>query len=164
MSQTSRRQVMKWGLFTAAGVVAPLGALSPFVRYAFAAETPASGKGDIPGVPTGLPPSPTFGVAPFSQPLPRFDVLPRNPVSTLSPAPTAQSNQTQQPLDPNLVGGQTGLTGPIEGRPPGPIWAHQLFSTMPPRVAIEVTTQGVRANTSYNPGVPASLNSGIDTT
>lgn len=161
-AQASRRQVMKWGLFTTAGVIAPLGALSPFVRYAFAAEAPASGRGDIPGVPTGLPSSPTFGVAAFSQPLPRFDVLPRNPVSTLSPAPTAQSNQTQQVLDPNLVGGQTGLTGPIEGRPPGPIWAHQLFSTMPPKVAIEVRTQGVRANTSYSPGVPASLNSGIN--
>jgi manganese oxidase len=161
-SQTSRREVMKWGLFTTAGVVAPLGALSPFVRYAFGAPVPAQGKGDIPGVPTGLPASPTFGVAAFSQPMPRFDVLPRNPVSTLSPPPTAQSNQTQQPVDPNLVGGRTGLTGPIEGRPPGPIWAHQLFATMPPQVAIEVKTEGVSANTSYNPGVAASLNSGIN--
>jgi len=166
--RTSRREAMKWGLFTTAGMVAPLTALGPFVRYAFGAVPEqgggggGGGKGDIPGVPTGLAPSPTFGVAPFSQPLPRFDVLPRNPVSTLSPAPTAQSNQTQQPLDPNLVGGQTGLTGPIEGRPTGPIWAHQLFATMPPQVAIEVTTQGVRANTTYNPGVTPALNSGIN--
>jgi len=96
--------------------------------------------------------------------MPRFDVLPRNAVATLSPAPTAESNQTQQLLDPNLVGGRTGLTGPVEGRPPGPIWAHQLFSAMPPQVAIEVKTQGAQANTSYNPGVPRSLNSGIDPT
>ncbi len=162
--QTSRRNLMKWGLFTTASVAAPFGALSPFVRYAFAdgGGGGGGGGGGSSGVPTGLPPSPTFGVAPFSQPMPRFDVLPRNPVSTLSPAPTAQSNQTQQLLDPNLVGGQTGLTGPIEGRPPGPIWAHQLFTKFPPQVAIEVTTQGARANTAYNPGVPSSLNSGIN--
>jgi manganese oxidase len=109
-------------------------------------------------VPTGLPPSPTFGAAKFSQPMPRFDLLPRNPVSTLNPAPTAQSNQTQQPVDPLLGGG----TGPIEGRPPGPIWAHQDFATHPPQVAIEVTMEGAKVNTTYNPGVPASLNSGIN--
>src|SRR5258706_9884190 len=61
-------------------------------------------------VPTGLPASPTFGITKFSQPMPRFDVLPRNPVSTLNPAPTAESNQTQQPVDPALVG----RTSPIE--------------------------------------------------
>jgi manganese oxidase len=165
--QTSRREVMKWGLLTTA-VAAPFVSLSPFVRYAFGAQPldggggGGGGGGGSTGVPTNLPPSPTFGITAFSQPMPRFDVLPRNPVSTLSPAPTAQSNQTQQPVDPNLVGGKTGLTGPIEGRPPGPIWAHQLFSTMPPQVAIEVTTQGARANTAYNPGVSSSLNSGIN--
>lgn len=164
---TSRREMMKWGLFTTASVLAPVGALTPFVRHAAAAETDRRGGGGGGGtssIPTGLPPSPTFGVAPFSQPMPRFDVLPRNAVSTLSPAPTAESNQTQQPLDPNLVGGQAGLTGPIEGRPPGPIWAHQLFQTLPPQVAIEVTTQGLRPNTAYAPGVQSSLNSGIDPT
>jgi manganese oxidase len=109
-------------------------------------------------VPTGLPASPTFGITKFSQPMPRFDVLPRNPVSTLNPAPTAESNQTQQPVDPALGGG----TGPIEGRPPGPIWAHQEFARFPPQIAVEVTQEGAKVNTTYNPGVPASLNSGIN--
>jgi FtsP/CotA-like multicopper oxidase with cupredoxin domain len=171
--QPSRRDLMRWGLFTTAGLLGPIGAISPFVRHAFAGGNGGGGgggggngggqgNGGSTGVPTGLPPSPTFGVAPFSQPMPRFDVLPRNAVSTLSPAPTAQSNQTMQTLDPNLVGGKTGEMGPIEGRPPGPIWAHQQFSSMPPKVAIEVTTQGAKANTVYNPGVASNLNSGIN--
>jgi len=109
-------------------------------------------------VPTGLPASPTFGITKFSQPMPRFDVLTRQPVSSLVPAPTAEANTTQQPVDPALGGG----FGPIEGRPPGPIWAHQGFTQFPPKVAYDVTMEGAKANNAYNPGVPASLNSGID--
>jgi FtsP/CotA-like multicopper oxidase with cupredoxin domain len=157
----SRRDLMRWGLLTTAGVAASVAGLSPFAAYG---DGGGGGGGDniISGVPTGLPASPTFGVSPFSQPMPRFDVLPRNAVSTLSPAPMAQSNQTQQAVDPNLVGGKTGQTGPIEGRPPGSEWAHQQFTTLPPQVAIEVTTKGATANTTYNPGVASSLNSGIN--
>src|SRR4051812_4605964 len=98
-------------------------------------------------VPTGLPPSPLMGATKFSQPLPRFDVLPRNPVSTLNPAPTEQSTQTQHPVAPALGGG----TGPIEGRPPGPVWAHQGWTRFPPQVAVEVTQEGAKTNFSYDP-------------
>jgi FtsP/CotA-like multicopper oxidase with cupredoxin domain len=146
----SRRDLVKWGLFTAAGLLAPLRGVNPFVRSAFSDSL----------IPTGVPPSPLFGAQPFSQPMPRLDVLPRKPVATLNPAPQAESNQTLQPVDPALGGGQ----GPIEGRPPGPIWAHQRFDLLPPRVAVEVTKEGARLNTQYNPGVPSSLNSGIDPT
>jgi FtsP/CotA-like multicopper oxidase with cupredoxin domain len=115
------------------------------------------------GVPTGLPPSPTCFppnpcVQKFTQPMPRFDVLPRSAVSTLNPAPTEQANTTQQPVDPALGGG----FGPIEGRPPGPIWAHQGFAQFPPLVAVDVSQEGAKINNVYNPGVPASLNSGIN--
>jgi FtsP/CotA-like multicopper oxidase with cupredoxin domain len=94
--------------------------------------------------------------------MPRFDVFQRNPVASLSPAPQAQANQTQQPLDPALVGGQTGLTGPIEGRPPGAIWAHQRFTQNPPVIGIDASTSPATTNTTYNPQVPSSLNSGIN--
>jgi FtsP/CotA-like multicopper oxidase with cupredoxin domain len=94
--------------------------------------------------------------------MPRFDVFQRKAVSTLNPAPQAQANQTQQPLDPALVGGQTGLTGPIEGRPPGAIWAHQRFTQNPPVIAIDASTSPATTNTTYNPQVPSSLNSGIN--
>src|SRR5215813_10259187 len=147
--QVSRRELFKWGLFTTAGLLAPIRGLNPFVGSAY---------GD--SIPTGAPLSPLFGIQPFTQPMPRFDVLRRNPVSSLNPFPSAKSNQTLKPVDPALGGG----LGPIEGRPPGAIWAHQRFNVFPPNVAVEVMQQGARANTTYNPGVPSSLNSGIDTT
>jgi manganese oxidase len=114
---------------------------------------------DADSVPTGLPASPIpANMTKFSQPMPRFDVLTRKPVSSLVPAPTAEANTTQQPVDPALGGG----FGPIEGRPPGPIWAHQDFARFPPQVAYDVTMEGAKVNNAYNPGVPASLNSGIN--
>src|SRR5919197_448448 len=148
--QISRRELVKLGLFTAAGTIILKNGLSPFAQSAFAAS-----------IPTGLPPSPLFGVQPFTQPLARLDVLPRRAISTLNPAPTAQANTTQQLLNPALEGYKPGDTGPIEGRPPGPIWAHQGFKDFPPRVAVEVTHEGAKTNTVYNPTVPASLNSGV---
>ncbi len=159
--QISRRDLVRWGLFTSAGLMAPIGGLSPYVR-AQSLATSFSGGSGCSQIPSGLAPSPTFGVQAFSQPMPRFDVLARNAVSTLNPAPTAQANTTQQPVDPALVGGQTGLTGPIEGRPPGAGWAHQGFAQFPPQVAIEVTTKPATTNTTYNPGVTSDLNSGIN--
>jgi manganese oxidase len=154
--KVSRRELIKWGLITSAGAIAPIGGLSPFVPSVHAD-----------GIPTGAPPSPLFGVLPFSTPMPRFDLIPRgtNPLGgDLTPIPTAQSNQTQQPLDPALVGGRTGLTGPIEGRPPGPIWAHQQFAQFPPRVSVEMSQAQAQTNTVYNPGVASQFNSGIDST
>src|SRR3954464_10242035 len=111
-------------------------------------------------IPTGAagPSYAPVGMGKFNQPMPRFDVLPRLPVSTLNPPPSEQSNQTQQAVDPALGGG----TGPIEGRPPGPLWAHQDFSRFPPQVAVEVSMEGAKLNTTYNPGVPSNLNSGIN--
>jgi FtsP/CotA-like multicopper oxidase with cupredoxin domain len=163
--QITRRDLIKWGLISTGGLLLPMNGLSPFAR----AQTTTAAQGGITplsqgraNIPTGLPPSPLFGVQAFTQPMPRFDVLPRNPVSTLSPAPTAQSNQTRQPLDPALEEVNPGDTGPIEGRPPGPIWAHQQFARFPPKVATPVTQEGAKVNTIYNPTVPAIKNSGIN--
>jgi len=162
--QISRRDLVRWGLFTTAGMMAPIGGLNPFVKPLHAQSFGGGFGGSCGQIPTGLPPSPTFGVQAFTQQMPRFDVLARNAVSTLNPAPQAQANTTQQPVDPQLVGGQTGLTGPIEGRPPGANWAHQGFAQFPPQVAIEVTTKPATTNTTYNPGVTSDLNSGINPT
>jgi FtsP/CotA-like multicopper oxidase with cupredoxin domain len=170
--QVSRRDLVKWGLFTAAGTIAPIGGLSPFVRSAHAFGGGSGSRGS--GVPTGLPASPTFGVTPFSEPLYRFDILPQGstsgtPVSPLpgvipvnptplNPAPVAQVDTTQtHTLNPALGTG----TGPNEGRPPGPIWAHQQFGAFPPAWAIELTTKDVTANTAYSPGVASNFNNNI---
>jgi len=149
--QVTRRDLVKWGLLTAGGLWAPIHGLSPFAQSAFGT------------IPTGAPPSPMYGCQPFTQPMYRFDVLPRHPEpGFLHPAPTAQANTTQQLLNPALPGVKPGDTGPIEGRPPGPIWAHQNFDTLRPRIAVQVTQEGAKTNTTYNPGVPSYLNSGIN--
>ncbi len=150
--KVSRRDLIKWGIITSGGLLAPIHGLNPFVTSAY-----ADGGSNIP---TGAPPSPLFGVQAFTQPMPRFDVLPRNPVSSLTPAPQAEANQTQQAVPDSLGGG----FGPIEGRPPGPIWAHQQFNLLPPQVAISATMEGAKVNTVYNPGVASNFNSGIDPT
>ena len=154
--RVSRRDLIKMGLFTTAGALAHLGGLNPFAKSVYGQ------------MPAGMPPSPTFGCQPFTQPMPRFDVLARNPVtgtadnlvSCLSPAPTAESNQTMKPVDPALGGG----FGPIEGRPPGPIWAHQRFNQFLPQIAVEAWQSPATTNRTYNPQVSSSLNSGIDPT
>jgi manganese oxidase len=153
--QISRRDLVKWGLISSAGALAPIHGLNPFVSSAYAT------------IPTGAPRSPLGGVQPFSTPMPRFDVISRgnNPMGgDLTPVPCAQANQTQQPLDPALVGGQTGLTGPIEGRPPGAIWAHQGFGDHAPQISVEMSQAQAQTNTVYNPAVASNLNSGIDPT
>ncbi|TME74204.1 MAG: copper oxidase, partial [Chloroflexi bacterium] len=149
----SRRDLMKLGLFTAAGTLVSKNGLSPFARSAYADDS---------SIPTGLPRSPLFGVQAFTQPMLRFDVLPRTPVSALSPAPTVQANTTQQVLNVALEGVRPGDTGPIEGRPPGPIWAHQEFARFAPAISIQATQEGAKVNAAYNPGVTSAFNSGIN--
>ncbi len=143
--RVSRRELLKWGLFTGAGMLAPIRGLNPLVATGAAQEA------------LGIPRSPRFGCTPFSQPMPRFDVIPRNPVSCLNPAPTAEANQTLQQVHPDLGGG----LGPVEGRPPGAVWAHQRFDTFPPEIAIEMIQGQACTNRIYQPGVPSSLNCGI---
>ena len=165
--KVSRRDLIRWGLITSAGALAPISGLSPFAPSAYAQSTAVASPEGVFDIPTGAPRSPLFGVQPFSTAMPRFDLIPRgtNPLGgDFSPVPTAQANQTQQPLDPALVGGQTGLTGPIEGRPPGDIWAHQLFNLFPPRVSVEMSQAQAQTNFVYNPGVASQFNSGIDPT
>ncbi len=149
--QVSRRDLIKMGLFTAGGALTFKNGLSPFAPSAYGA------------VPTGLPRSPLFNVQAFTQPMPRFDVLPRNPVSALNPAPLAQVDETKRHLlDPRLEGVRARDTGPNEGRPPGPIWAHQEFTRFAPVISIEATQEGAKANTVYKPGVTSNFNSGIN--
>ena len=143
--RVTRRELIKMGVFTAAGMLAPIGGLNPFVKSAYGQA------------PTGLPPTPLFGCREFSQPMPRFDVLARNPIASLNPQPMAAANQTMRPVDPALGGGY----GPIEGRPPGPIWAHQRFDTHRPQVAVEVAQRQATTNLTYNPQVEAQHNSGM---
>src|SRR5689334_6855414 len=66
--QVSRRELIRWGLFTSAGLLAPIGGLSPFVRSSRA-------DGSTSGIPTGSVPSNLFGAQPFTQSMLRLEVL-----------------------------------------------------------------------------------------
>jgi manganese oxidase len=132
--QISRRDLLKWGLISAAGALAPIKGLNPFVTSAYGE------------VPTGAPSSPGIIGLEFTQPMLRFEVLPRNPISSLNPAPMKEANQTLQRVDPALGGG----FGPIEGRPPGPDWAHQRWAELPPAVAVEATQECAKTNPNGN--------------
>jgi len=151
--QISRRDLIRMGLMSAAGTLVLTNGLSVFGKSAYGS------------IPTGAPPSPMFDVQPFSTPMPRFDVFKRNKVDVLDPAPTAESNQTQRLLNPALPGVTAGQTGPVEGRPPGPIWAHQDFALRPPKVAIIASQATAQSNGGiYDPGVLSDFNCRIDST
>jgi len=143
--RVSRRDLIKMGLFTASGALAPIRGLSPFAKSVY-----ADGH-------TGMPPSPLFGVQPFTSPMPRFDVLQSQSIGSLTPQPTAEANEEQQVVDPVLGGG----FGPIEGRPPGSIWAHQKFDRFPPQVAFVASQMQASTNSVYNPRVDDRYNSGL---
>ncbi|MDB5883877.1 MAG: hypothetical protein JWR74_48 [Polaromonas sp.] len=145
----SRRDLVKWGVFTAGGGLALKNGLNPFVGNAY---------GEIP---TGVPRSALFGAAAFDTPMPRCDLMKRKPVSELSPAPQQMANTT-----PTQVSGPDGVQviGPMEGRPPGPVWAHQGWDLFAPKVAVEEWQRGAETCLDYDPGVASYLNCNIDPT
>ena len=141
-----RRELLKWGLFSTSGALAWKNGLNPLVGNAHAA------------IPTGTPRSPLFNAQPFSQPMPRFDLMQRHPAGYLNPQPTAAANLTQRPVSAALGGG----TGPIEGRPPGDMWAHQKFDQFVPKIEVEAWQKGAEICTDYAPGVASDQNCGIN--
>ena len=56
LGQISRRDLIRWGIFAASGLLVAKNGLSPFAKSAFAE------------VPTGAPRSPLFGAQKFTQP------------------------------------------------------------------------------------------------
>jgi hypothetical protein len=142
IGQISRRDLYKWGLLTFGGLALKNG-LSPFAPSAFAD-----------GVPTGTPPSRLFGAQKFAQPLPRLRVQTPQPLTRVASADSASSGDaafpaatgetrparrlsyhtdfTANPNDPQFKNPVTGR-GPIEGRPPGEVFAHQAGTNSSPR-------------------------------
>ena len=153
--EMTRRELIKWGAFTASGALAFKNGLSPYAPSAFAAD-----------VPTGTPPTPLFGVPPFSQPMPRLALQ-----SPLDVKPTADPDLAMltdlqddalfrqenlygfkrtswhtefsqwrdanpgAPTSANPFRNQRTNRGPFEGRAPGEFFAHQLWQTYFPKKA-----------------------------
>lgn len=167
IGQITRRDLFRWGILTATGMIAAKHGLSPFVRSAYAA------------VPTGTPRSPLYGAAKFSTPLPRGNVL--QPTRLYEDAaypgaacfPDTMSERPAKRLsyhtDFNEYRARYGAAatnpycnpksqrGPCEGRPFGDWFAHQRWneSWMRPQVGYVMTWGRVAPNSRFHPLFPA---------
>jgi FtsP/CotA-like multicopper oxidase with cupredoxin domain len=143
LGQVTRRDLIRWGIFTAGGALVCKNGLSPFARSAFAQ------------VPTGVPRSPLFGAQKFAQPLHRLNLQTPVPVTPFQrdgeldavfqgpygnePHARRLSYHTDFSTPPNgttaadFTNPITGR-GPMEGRPPGEIFAHQRWTEFFPKV------------------------------
>jgi FtsP/CotA-like multicopper oxidase with cupredoxin domain len=158
--QITRRDLYKWGIFTVTGALALKNGLSPFAQSAFA------------NVPTGTPRSPLFNATKFSTPLPRLALqtpvpLTKDPATGNAVFPAALGERpakrlsyhtdfSADPTNPafkNLISGR----GPIEGRPPGEIFAHQRWDEFFPKVGYVISVGQIAPNSKFHPNFPAQL-------
>ncbi|MCF7701800.1 multicopper oxidase family protein [Loktanella sp. M215] len=160
--QVSRRELMKWGVFTATGALTNINGLSPFAGSAYA-------KGQL----TGVPRSETFGVLPFTQKMTRLELqepLPLTPImrggeiDVAFPAGTGElaGRRMSYHTDFLMSGKQmyinprTGI-GPYEGRPPGAYFAHQRWAEYLPKQAYVMSLAPVGPSWNFHPDLPYQL-------
>ena len=156
--QITKRDLVRWGTFTAGGMLALKNGLSPFAQSAFAL------------VPTGTPRSPLFGAAKFTQPMPRLNLqqpvpLTRNAVGHAefpSNMPEPNAKKLSYHTDYNAYTG-TGSNpfrnpktnrGPMEGRPPGAFFAHQRWDEFFPKAAYVMSIAQCDSDTYFHPRMP----------
>jgi len=160
LGQVTRRDLIRWGIVSAAGTLALKNGLSPFARSAFAA------------VPTGTPASPLFGAAKFTQKMPRLNLQTPVPLSRASngdaifPAGSGYPNAKRLSYhddfsnyvgDPALNPFRNPVTGrgPMEGRPPGEFFAHQRWEEFFPKVGYVMSWTQCAPGTRFHPNLPA---------
>ncbi|MEI8014177.1 MAG: putative Ig domain-containing protein [Nitrospira sp.] len=164
--QINRRDLMKWGLFTSAGLLIAKNGLSPFAKSAFAH-----------GV-TGVPATPLNGAVPFTHAMPRLDYVPPTPLTkvvkpngeweALFPdgmLPQAQPSAKRLSWHTDFSAHQAGNTpanpfinpiskrGPMEGRPPGEWFGHQRWKEFFPQVGYNLAF-GECVSTKFHPAWP----------
>jgi hypothetical protein len=147
----SRRDLLRWGIFSMTGALAMKNGLSPFAKSAYAS------------VPTGAPRSPLFGAKKFTTDFHRLryqkpyplrreldptgggyvahfpDELGERPARRLS----YHTDFTLDPANPAFRNPVMGR-GPIEGRPPGEIFAHQRWNEYFPQAGYLMSIGPVR--------------------
>ncbi len=139
--QITKRDLIKWGIFTMTGALALKNGLSPYAQSAFGA------------VPTGTPRSPLFGAAKFTQPFQRLNL--QTPCqmtydqasdscsfpSTMLERPARRESyhtEFNADLANNIPAASSDYRnkvtnrGPCEGRPDGPYFAHQRWDEFSP--------------------------------
>jgi len=162
--QVTRRELIRWGIFTGTGTLAAINGLSPFAPSAYAGGT---------NIPTGTPPSPLFGALPFTQPMRRLRYEPSLP---LTPVVNPSSGETEVKFpsgtesmngrrlsyhtDYSAYGGTKYVNpltnnGPAEGRPPGEWFAHQRWQEFLPKAGVVMTLGQAASGLRFHPKFPA---------
>ena len=161
IGQITRRDLYKWGIFTTTGALALKNGLSPFAPSAFAA------------VPTGTPASPLFGAQRFTARLPRLALQRPVPLTrdaadnAVFPANTGErpakrlsyhtdfTNNAGNPAAQAPFINPITHRGPIEGRPPGEVFAHQRWDEFFPKVGYVMSIGQIAPNQRFHPNFPA---------
>ena len=156
LGQITKRDLFKWGIFTAGGYLACKNGLSPFARSAYGA------------VPTGTPRSPLFGATKFSQRMPRQIVQPRIPLQQMATGdcawlgfanerPAKNHSYHEDFINAGASAYQNPVTGrgPCEGRPPGDAFCHQRWDELTPKVAYILSAGQNKAGSKFHPGMIA---------
>jgi FtsP/CotA-like multicopper oxidase with cupredoxin domain len=155
VGEVTRRDLFKWGIFTVGGSLALKNGLSQFATSAYAT------------VPTGTPRSPVFGATKFSQPLNRLRVQkPRTIYRSVeghaifdeSEGPNERPGHrlsyhtdfSEDPTNSEFINPRTGR-GPIEGRPPGELFAHQRWEEYFPKVGYVMSLAEMASYCKYHP-------------
>ena len=177
--QITRRDLYKWGIFTVTGALALKHGLSPFAPSAFADS-----------IPTGTPRSPLGTAKKFTVALPRLALQTPIPLTKSGTGLNAVANFTgafanelpakrlSYHTDFTNAGGNTvdaqgrpnnpfrnpvTNRGPIEGRPPGEVFAHQRWNDPVtgeffPKVGYIMSLAQIAAGTKFHPNFPAVQN------
>jgi FtsP/CotA-like multicopper oxidase with cupredoxin domain len=162
IGQISRRDLMKWGIFTASGLLVCKNGLSPLAPSAFA------------NVPTGTPRSDIKGAKKFAQKLQRLNLQHSVPMTSfrrgsetdavfggaLAGEPNARrlsyhTDFSNPPAGMNKTDFANPVTkvGPMEGRPPGEVFAHQRWEEFFPKEGYVFSLAQIAPNQSFFPGV-----------
>ncbi|MFN0191406.1 MAG: multicopper oxidase family protein [Aestuariivirga sp.] len=157
--QITRRDLFKWGIFTAGGLLAAKHGLSPYAQSAFAAS----------GVPTGAPRSPLFNARKFDQPMPRLALQPKHRMEHVEGEddPCAfrntwggyERNSKNHSWHDDFIHSAgteyynpTTHRGPCEGRPPGDFFAHQHWGQHYPDYGYLLSMGQIRPGSRIHPG------------
>jgi manganese oxidase len=162
LGQITRRDLIRWGIFTSSGLLVCKNGLSPLARSAFAE------------VPTGTPRSPLFGGQKFFQRLNRLNLQHPVPITpykrgsetdaVFGGAYASEPNARRLSYHTDFSNPPTGTTkadftnpitgrGPMEGRPPGEIFAHQRWDEFFPKEGYVLTLGQVAAKQCFYSGV-----------
>jgi FtsP/CotA-like multicopper oxidase with cupredoxin domain len=162
LGQISRRDLIRWGIMTTGGILVCKNGLSPLAPSAFADN-----------VPTGTPPSPLFGARKFVSKMPRLNLQHPVPITKLvrgtetdavfGGAFAGERNARRLSYHTDFSTPPPGTTkadftnpitgkGPIEGRPPGEVFAHQRWDEFFPKVGYIFSLSQVAPGQNFFPG------------